>query len=126
MLALLPLVAVAATGCGGDSRGGSGGTASSASPSGDQPVFRLGTVGSGYDSLNPFVGMYAQDYAAWMLMYPNLAQYTNDSQPQPDFAESWTTSAGRPDWTFKTRVRRDVDGRPAVTAKTPPSPSTPS
>jgi len=64
-LALVLLVAVAAVGCGSSS---SGGSSSSASPSGDQPVFRLGTVANGYDSLNPFVGLYAQDYAAWMLM----------------------------------------------------------
>ncbi len=40
-------------------------------------------MGISYDSLNPFVGVYAQDYAAWMLMYPNLVQYTNDLEAQP-------------------------------------------
>jgi len=101
-LALITLVAVLAAGCGGSS--GGGGATSSASPTGDQPVFRLGTVGMGYDSLNPFVGMYAQDYAAWMLMYPNLAQYTNALKVEPDFAESWTTSTDGLTWTFKTRA----------------------
>ena len=113
-LALLVLIAVAATGCGGSS---SDGTTSSASPSGDQPVFKLGTVGSGYDSLNPFVGVYAQDYAAWMLMYPNLVQYTNDLKAEPDFAESWTTSADGLSWTFKTKAGATwSDGQP-LTAK---------
>ena len=110
-LALITLIAVLAAGCGGSSGGGS--ATSSASPSGDQPVFRLGTVDMGYDSLNPFVGMYAQDYAAWMLMYPNLAQYTNELTVEPDFAESWTTSADGLSWTFKTRAGAVwSDGKP--------------
>jgi peptide/nickel transport system substrate-binding protein len=113
-LALLVLVAVAAAGCGSSS---SGGSTSSASPSGDQPVFKLGTVGGGYDSLNPFVGVYAQDYAAWMLMYPNLVQYSNDLKAQPDFADSWTTSANGLTWTFKTHAGATwSDGQP-LTAK---------
>ena len=67
----------------------------------------------GYDSLNPFVGMFAQDYAAWMLMYPNLVQYTNDLQPQPDFAESWSTSADGLTWTFKLKSGAVwTDGKP--------------
>ena len=115
-LALITLVAVVVAGCGSGGSSG-GGTTSSASPSGDQPVFRLGTVGSGYDSLNPFVGVYAQDYAAWMLMYPNLAQYSNDLAAQPDFADSWTTSADGLTWTFKTKAGATwSDGQP-LTAK---------
>jgi peptide/nickel transport system substrate-binding protein len=113
MVACLVLLFAAA--CGGSSGGGGGGA--SASPSGDQPVYRLGTVGMGYDSLNPFVGMFAMDYAAWMLMYPNLAQYSNDLQAQPDLAESWTTSEDGLTWTFK--LRSDgvwSDGKP-ITAK---------
>jgi len=110
-LALITLIAVVAAGCGGSS--GGGGTTSSASPSGDQPVFKLGTVGAGYDSLNPFVGVYAQDYAAWMLMYPNLVQYSNDLKAEPDFADSWTTSANGLTWTFKTHAGATwSDGQP--------------
>jgi peptide/nickel transport system substrate-binding protein len=113
-LAILVLVALAATGCGSDSGGSS---SSSASPSGDQPIYRLGTVGFGYDSLNPFVGMYAMDYAAWMLMYPNLVQYSSDLQAQPDFAESWAASADGLTWTFKLRSGAVwTDGQP-ITAK---------
>jgi len=113
-LAILVLVAMAATGCGSSSDGAS---SSSASPSGDQPVYRLGTVGYGYDSLNPFVGMYAMDYAAWMLMYPNLAQYSSNLEAEPDFAESWTTSADGLTWTFKLRSGAVwTDGQP-ITAK---------
>ena len=99
--AVLMLITAVAAGC-GSSSGGSSGGGSSASPSGDQPVFRLGTVGAGYDSLNPFGSVYAQDYAAWMLMYPNLAQYTSALEAEPDFAESWTASANGLTWTFKT------------------------
>lgn len=112
--ALVVFIAVAAAGCGGSS-GSSNST--SPSPSGDQPMFRLGTVGNGYDSINPFVGVYAQDYAAWMLMYPNLAQYTGDLKAEPDFAESWTTSTDGLTWTFKTRAGAVwSDGQP-LTAK---------
>jgi len=112
--ALVVFIAVAVAGCGGSSGGGS---SSSASPSGNQPMFRLGTVGNGYDSINPFVGEYAQDYAAWMLMYPNLAQYTGDLKAEPDFATSWTTSKDGLTWTFKTRAGAMwSDGQP-LTAK---------
>jgi peptide/nickel transport system substrate-binding protein len=110
ILAALVLTLALAAGCGGSSTGTS---SSSGSTGGDQPVYRLGTVGMGYDSLNPFVGMYAQDYAAWMLMYPNLAQYSNELQPQPDFAESWSTSADGLTWTFKlTSGATWTDGKP--------------
>jgi peptide/nickel transport system substrate-binding protein len=112
-LTLAVVVAAAAVTACGSSSGGGGST----TPSGDQPVFKIGTVGMGYDSLNPFVGMYAQDYAAWMLMYPNLAQYTGDLKAQPDFAESWTTSSDGLTWTFKTRAGAQwSDGQP-LTAK---------
>ncbi len=116
-LAALILALGVAAGCGGSSGGGEGGTTSSASPSGDQPIYRLGAVGLAYDSLNPFVGMWANDYAAWMLMYPNLAQYSSDLQAQPDLAESWTTSADGLTWTFKLRSGAVwSDGQP-ITAK---------
>lgn len=110
-LAMVVLLAVAAAGCGGDS--GTTTDAGASSPSGDQPVFRLGTVGMGYDSLNPFVGVYAQDYAAWMLMYPNLVQYTSELKPEPDFAESWSTSEDGLTWTFKLKAGAVwTDGKP--------------
>ncbi len=110
VLAALVLILAVTAGCGGSSSGTSGSPGSSG---GDQPVYRLGTVGMGYDSLNPFVGMYAQDYAAWMLMYPNLAQYSNELQPQPDFAESWSTSEDGLTWTFKLKSGAVwTDGKP--------------
>ena len=110
-LALCLLVAALVAGCGGT--GGTSTSSSSASPSGDQPIFRLGTTGSGYDSLNPFVGYFAQSYAAWMLMYPSLVQYNSDLKVEPDFAESWTTSTDGLDWTFKTRADAVwSDGKP--------------
>lgn len=109
-VAVLVLILAVTAGCGGSSTGTSD---SSSSTGGDQPVYKLGTVGMGYDSLNPFVGMYAQDYAAWMLMYPNLAQYSNELQPQPDFAESWSTSEDGLTWTFKlTAGATWTDGKP--------------
>jgi peptide/nickel transport system substrate-binding protein len=115
MLAALILVLAVAAGCGGGS--GTTSDAGSAAPSGDQPVYRLGTVGMGYDSLNPFVGVYAQDYAAWMLMYPNLVQYTSELKAQPDFAESWSTSTDNLTWTFKLKSGAVwTDGKPITAA----------
>ena len=65
---VLMLFAALVAGCGGSSGGGSGDA--SASPSGDQPVFRLGSVGDPYDSLNPFVANYTSSWTALMLLYP--------------------------------------------------------
>jgi peptide/nickel transport system substrate-binding protein len=116
-LAVLALALTVAAGCGGSSGDNGGGGGTSASPSGDQPIYRLGMMNTGYDSLNPFVGYYSNSYAAWMLMYPNLAQYSSDLQVQPDFAESWTTSADALTWTFKLRADAVwTDGQP-ITAK---------
>ena len=52
-----------------------------------------------------------------MQMYPYLVQYSADLQAQPDFAESWTTSADGLTWTFKLRSGAVwSDGQP-ITAK---------
>ncbi len=116
VVAVVVLISLLASGCGGSSSGGSSAGGGSASPSGDQPIYRLGSS-MAYDSLNPFVGFLAQDYAAWMLMYPNLVQYSNDLEAEPDFAESWTTSADGLTWTFTTRSGATwSDGQP-LTAK---------
>lgn len=110
-LVVLLLAAVAVSGCGG---GGGGGQ--SASPSADQPVFRIGAIGFAMTSLNPFVAYTAMDYGAFMQMYPSLAQYSNaDLKVKPELAESWTTSADGKTWTFK--LRSDAvwtDGKPVT------------
>ena len=52
-----------------------------------------------------------------MLLYPNLVQYSNDLEVQPELAESWTMSADGMTWTFKVRSGAVwSDGKP-ITSK---------
>jgi peptide/nickel transport system substrate-binding protein len=114
-LVLVVLAALIVVGCGTPSPGG---TSTSPSPSGDQPVFRIGAIGFAFSSLNPFVAYTAMDYAAFMQMYPSLVQFTNaDLSVQPDLAETWSMSADGKTWTFK--LRSDgvwTDGEPITAA----------
>ncbi len=110
--ALAGFAIILLAGC-GSSSGGGGGSSSSASPSGDQPIYRLGTAGYGYDSLNPFVGMYAMDYAAWMLMYPNLVQYSSDLAGAARLRRVVDGERGRPHLDLQAALRRGLDRRPA-------------
>jgi peptide/nickel transport system substrate-binding protein len=112
---VLMLFAAFVAGCGGSSGGASGDA--SASPSGDQPVFRLGSVGDPYDSLNPFVANFTSSWTALMFLYPNLVQYSSDLEVQPEFAESWTVSDDGKTWTFKLRSGAVwTDGEPITAA----------
>lgn len=109
------LVAALVVGCGGDTNGGSG--SESASPSADQPIFRLGSVNDPYDSLNPFNARYSSSFTALTLMYPNLVGFSSSLEATPDLAESWTTSADGKTWTFKLRSGAAwTDGEPITAA----------
>ncbi len=70
------------------------------------------------DSLNPFVGIVAEAYEMYGLMYDQLLGYSQkDFSPVPGLAESWTESTDRKSWTYK--IRSGVtwsDGTP-LTAK---------
>jgi peptide/nickel transport system substrate-binding protein len=68
-----------------------------------QPEFRVGIIGAGLDTLNPFNAFTAVDFAAFMQMYPSLVQFTSDLKPRPDLATSWSTSPDGKRWTFKIR-----------------------
>jgi peptide/nickel transport system substrate-binding protein len=94
----------------------------SAQPAGPLPAhgrttFTVG-ITTDIDSLNPFVGILAESYEMFSLMYDSLTQYgAADFKPQPALAESWETSSDGLTWTY--RIRRGVlwsDGRP-LTAK---------
>jgi len=75
----------------------------SASPAGEALVLRLGWTREP-DSLNPFVGYSASDYEIFHLQYDLLTGYNAKTwQPEPEIAESWTTSDDGLVWTFKIR-----------------------
>jgi peptide/nickel transport system substrate-binding protein len=118
-LAALPATAARAAPTPSDD-GGSG--SPSVQPTGPLPahgrtVFTVG-ITTDIDSLNPFVGILAESYEMFSLMYDTLTQYgAADFKPQPALAESWETSGDGLTWTY--RIRRGVqwsDGRP-LTAK---------
>jgi peptide/nickel transport system substrate-binding protein len=98
------ILATTATGCGGSSHSGGGGT------------FRLGTA-SGIDSLNPYVAFNQDSFSAFEYIYPILVQYNSKLQFVPFFATSWKASNGGRTWTFKTRANAKwSDGKPLTAA----------
>jgi peptide/nickel transport system substrate-binding protein len=104
-LALALLVGVAA--CGGSDDDGGEGTPTGAETEEGEVVkggiLRVGTT-SQIDSLNPFKYIQAQSYNAFIMLYPQLVQYTLDDEGkyeiEGDWAESWETSEDGKDWTF--------------------------
>jgi peptide/nickel transport system substrate-binding protein len=87
----------------------------------EQPAGKLTfTVGiiNDVDSLNPFIGILAETYEVWALMYDYLVGYSQkDFSPVPGLAESWAVSDDELTWTYK--IRQGVkwsDGQP-LTAK---------
>jgi peptide/nickel transport system substrate-binding protein len=66
------------------------------------------------DSFNPFVGIEAESFEMWSLMYDSLIGYSmKDMSPAPSLAKSWETSQDGLTWTFD--VRSGVtwsDGKP--------------
>lgn len=100
-----------------------GAAAGSTSPSpsgtvsGKDTSFTVGIL-QDIDSLNPFVGIVAEAYEMWGLMYDQLLGYgQKDFTPVAGLAESWKESADKKSWTYK--IRSGVkwsDGQP-LTAK---------
>jgi peptide/nickel transport system substrate-binding protein len=87
----------------------------------EQPAEKLTfTVGivNDVDSLNPFIGILAESYEVYQLMYDYLVGTSSkDFSPVPGLAESWEVSDDELTWTY--RIRQGVkwsDGRP-VTAR---------
>jgi peptide/nickel transport system substrate-binding protein len=98
---LVMLVAAVGLGCSDESTTETSGTALAE----EQPVLRIGAIAGGglFDSLNPYNAYTAAALGAFMQMYPALAQFSNDLQPQPDLALSWETSSDGLTWTFTLR-----------------------
>ncbi len=111
---VVALVGVACTG-----GGGSGGTSgSSGAPTGSSgPIVEGGTLRiaafDGIDSLNPFVGVNDDSYAAYEYVYPQLVQYDAGLQLVGDFATDWNQSTDGLTWTFHTQPNAEwSDGQP--------------
>jgi peptide/nickel transport system substrate-binding protein len=59
---------------------------------------------SDLDSFNPFLGVEANSYEMWALMYDYLVNYSmEDMSPAPGLAEKWDTSSDGKTWTFHMR-----------------------
>jgi peptide/nickel transport system substrate-binding protein len=92
-------------------------TAAPAVTAQEQPAGKLTlTVGikNDVDSLNPFIGILAESYEVYALMYDLLVGYgQKDFSPVPGLAESWEVSDDELTWTYK--IRQGVkwsDGQP--------------
>jgi peptide/nickel transport system substrate-binding protein len=83
----------------------------------DPVVFNVGITNE-VDSFNPFLGIEAESFEMWALMYDQLITYSpKDMSPQPGLASSWKTSEDGLTWTFT--IRDDVkwsDGKPLTSA----------
>jgi peptide/nickel transport system substrate-binding protein len=72
----------------------------------DPVVFTVG-IGNEVDSFNPFLGIEAESYEMWALMYDSMITYKpEDMSPQPGLASDWETSGDGLTWTFT--IRDDV------------------
>ncbi len=78
------------------------GTSSQAAAA-DPVTFTVGLTNE-VDSFNPFLGIEAESYEMWALMYDYLIGYSmKDMSPTPALAESWETSDDGLTWTFHIR-----------------------
>jgi peptide/nickel transport system substrate-binding protein len=79
-----------------------------------EPVTFTVGITNEVDSFNPFLGIEAESYEMWALMYDSLITYSpKDMSPQPGLASDWKTSSDGLTWTFT--IRDDVtwsDGQP--------------
>ncbi|MGH3033901.1 MAG: ABC transporter substrate-binding protein [Gaiellaceae bacterium] len=105
--------------CGGDDVGGGEATGTGGETEESEVVkggiLRLGTIDY-IDSLNPFNYIESQAYNAFIMIYPQLVQYTTGDEGleiEGDWAESWETSADGKDWTFTLKPgTKWSDGQP--------------
>ena len=111
-------LALVSVSCGGNS---SAGSPSATVGAGGGPVKEGGTLRiaafDGIDSLNPYVGVNDDAYAAYEYMYPQLVQYDPNAKFIPDFAQSWSHSSDGLKWTFITQAgAKWSDGQPLTAA----------
>jgi peptide/nickel transport system substrate-binding protein len=106
VLALALAVAVAVAVSGASARTSAGGGSG---------ILRIGTT-TYIDSFNPFNYIESQSFNAFVMVYPQLVQYTYGEQGfaiEGDWARSWTKSKDGKTWTFKLRPNtRWSDGQP--------------
>jgi peptide/nickel transport system substrate-binding protein len=90
------------------------GIAAPNSASAAEPVTFTVGIQNEVDSFNPFLGIEAESYEMWALMYDSLITYSpKDMSPQPGLASDWKTSSDGLTWTLT--IRDDVkwsDGKP--------------
>jgi ABC-type transport system substrate-binding protein len=83
----------------------------------DKVVFTVGILND-VDSFNPFLGIEAESYEMWALMYDYMISYNMKTMaPEPGLATSWDTSADGLTWTFHIRTGvKWSDGKPLTAA----------
>jgi peptide/nickel transport system substrate-binding protein len=98
-----------------------GGGSSSATATGSAGVKEGGTLRiaayDGIDSMNPFLGVNDDSYAAYVYFLPQLVQYDEKQQFAPDLATEWSHSNDGLTWTFTTQPDAQwSDGEPLTAA----------
>jgi peptide/nickel transport system substrate-binding protein len=83
----------------------------------DKTVFTVGILND-VDSFNPFLGIEAESYEMWALMYDYMITYNMKTMaPEPGLATSWDTSDDGLTWTFHIRTGvKWSDGQPLTAA----------
>jgi peptide/nickel transport system substrate-binding protein len=106
---------VAALALSGATPGAPADAAAAASPG--KVTFTVGMLNN-VDSFNPFLGIEAESYEMWALMYDYMINYNmKDMSPRPGLAKSWDTSPDGLTWTFHIRTGiRWSDGKPLTAA----------
>jgi len=107
-VAALTTLALTAAGCSSSGAGGSGSGSSNA-------VLKVGVLQQ-FVNPNPFNLLNVIDYDIAQLDYPALVQYSH-SQPAPDLAKSWSSTANGEVWTFHlVPGAKWSDGKPLTSA----------
>ena len=96
-------VGLLAVGCGGDGGGGGGGGQSSSGSVKTGGILRIGSINY-IDSFNPLKYIETQSTNAFIMLYPQLVQYSYSKADgfkiEGDWATSWDTSSDGKTWTF--------------------------
>jgi len=112
---LLLIAAVAAFAVTLGTSAGAGATSPTKAKAGGSGILRIGTTNY-IDSFNPINFIETQAYNAFIMIYPQLVQYTYGKHGyrfQGDWAKSWKTSKDGKTWTFKLHSgTKWSDGKP--------------